>query len=55
MPEMIEKIGLSKAIIHRMVKERRDGFPLSRRLTSTKLGWIESKVDEWILSRETAY
>lgn len=46
-----DRTGLSRSTIWRL--ERRGEFPRHRRISVNAVGWIESEVDEWVLSRES--
>lgn len=47
--QVIERTGLSSATLWRRVKAR--DFPRPRQLTPNRVGWLESEVEEWELSR----
>ncbi|ELE9043206.1 MULTISPECIES: helix-turn-helix transcriptional regulator [Enterobacterales] len=46
LPEVLEKTGLSKSWIYRLIG--RDEFPSPIKLGGRAIGFIESEVDEWI-------
>lgn len=48
--QICAKTGLSRATIDRMV--RKAEFPRPIRLTSRRVGWLESVVDEWLAERQ---
>lgn len=57
LPEVLERTGLSKSWIYRLIG--RDEFPSPIKLGGRAIGFIESEVDEWIdqvifLSRDKA-
>jgi len=57
LPEVLERTGLCKAWIYRLI--RRGEFPAPIKLGERAIAFIESEVDEWIdqmihLSRNTA-
>ena len=50
MPEVIDRTGLSKAQVYKLIKTHK--FPQQVRLgTSTTVGWPEHEVDEWVRQR----
>ena len=49
LPEVCEKVGLSKPSIYRLMKLGK--FPQSRKISERATGWIESEIDDFILSR----
>lgn len=47
--EVIAMIGLSRTTIWRLEK---DGlFPKRRQITRSKVGWLKSEVQDWLVSR----
>ena len=49
LPEVLQKVGLSRSSIYRMINN--EEFPAPLRLSSNAIGWFESDVNEWINSR----
>ena len=49
LPEVLQKVGLSRSSIYRMINN--EEFPAPLRLSSNAIGWFESDVNEWIKSR----
>ena len=47
--DVVDRIGLSKPTIYRMIKK--DEFPKPLQLTKRSIGWNESDIDNWIESR----
>jgi prophage regulatory protein len=47
--EVVSRIGLSAPTIWRRVKA--GDFPKPRQLTPNRIGWLESEIEEWELSR----
>lgn len=47
-----DRTGLSRSTIRRL--ERRGDFPKHRRISLNAVGWLETEVDQWVLSRERA-
>ena len=52
MPEVMERTGLSKAMIYRLI--RAGGFPKQVRLSVRAVGWNAHSINEWIEAREVA-
>lgn len=52
MPETEKKTGYSKASIYRLMAE--GNFPKQIKLGARAIGWIESDIDNWILSKVKA-
>lgn len=53
LPEVMAKVGLKKSAIYNMI--RRGEFPVQIRLGLHASGWVESEIDDWVISRtETA-
>lgn len=52
LPGVMEKVGLSKASIYRLMKEGK--FPPPLELGDRARGWNESSLDEWIEERRPA-
>ena len=46
LPEVKEKIGLSKSAIYSKIKEGE--FPVSVPIGSRTVAWLESDIDEWL-------
>ena len=51
MPAVMERTGLSRASIYRLIKA--DDFPAAIRLGSRSVGWPAQRIDEWIVSRDS--
>lgn len=52
MPQVAARCGVCRASIYLWM---RDGhFPKQRKLSRKSVGWLESEVDQWIATRETA-
>ncbi|EKS6737836.1 AlpA family transcriptional regulator [Enterobacter quasiroggenkampii] len=49
LPEVQRRTGYSKAWIYRLMAEKR--FPSSIKIGTRAIAFIESEIDEWILSR----
>jgi prophage regulatory protein len=47
-PEVLERVGLTYATIWQWMRE--DRFPASREVGG-KTAWLESEIDNWILTR----
>ena len=47
--EVVEKTGLSRVTIWRLEKSGK--FPKRVNLTDSRVGWIETEIDEWIEAR----
>ena len=47
--EVMKTIGLSKVTIWRM--EKAGAFPKRINISSRRVGWLESEIEEWIESR----
>lgn len=52
LPEVCEKVGLSKPTIYRLMAAGK--FPKSMSLTDRAVGWLEKDVDDFILARCSA-
>lgn len=52
MPELLQKIGLSKASIYNRVAA--GSFPKPINLGGRSVGWLESSVEQWIAERSAA-
>ncbi|EEZ9807983.1 AlpA family transcriptional regulator [Escherichia coli] len=52
LPEVQRRTGYSKAWIYRLMAEQR--FPLSVKIGSRAIAFIESEIDEWIDERIAA-
>ena len=52
LPEVIAKIGLSRASIYRL--QEAGEFPSNIRLGRSAVGWVESELDAWIAERIAA-
>ena len=49
LPAVKGRIGLSRSSIYQLVGESR--FPRPTALASRAVGWLESKVDEWLAAQ----
>ena len=49
LPEVLQKVGLSRSSIYRMINN--EEFPAPLRISPNAIGWFESDVNEWINSR----
>jgi prophage regulatory protein len=47
--EVINRTGLGRSSIYKLISEGL--FPKSLPLFNRSVGWLESEIDEWILSR----
>jgi prophage regulatory protein len=47
--QVSEKLGLSKSQIRRMVDKRQ--FPNPVQLSENRIGWLNTQIDEWLLSK----
>ena len=47
--KVMDRTGLSRTTLWRL--ERARAFPPRRRLTSNRVGWIETEIEEWLRSR----
>lgn len=50
LPELIKKIGLSRSSIYNLLKQDKT-FPQPLHLSARAIGWFETSIDEWLLSR----
>lgn len=50
--EVVSKTGVSRSTIYEMIGKGE--FPMARRLTSRTVGWDDSEIEGWMVSRETA-
>ena len=49
LPEVIERTGISRSLIYRLIKE--GNFPKQIHTSKRTSSWIESEVNEWLDSR----
>lgn len=49
-PQVHDLVGLSRPTVWRL--EREGQFPQRRRITESKVGWVEAEVVDWLRSRE---
>ena len=49
-PELKDRVHLSRSTIFRL--ERQGLFPRRRHLSTKRVGWLDSEVNEWIRTRE---
>ena len=49
LPEVCERVGLSRATVYRL--EKRKAFPARRHLTEVAVAWLEADVEAWINDR----
>lgn len=47
--EVLERVGLGRSSVWRMVKEER--FPAPRRLSTKAIGWLDKEIDDWLKAR----
>ena len=47
--EVIELTGLSRASLYR--HEKSGKFPQRRQISSNRVGWVESEIEEWMEAR----
>lgn len=47
--EVLAVTGVGRDVIYRMMKKGE--FPLSRKIGTQRVGWLESEVDEWANNR----
>lgn len=47
--EVVQKCNLSKATIYKKIKE--GSFPKQIKLSARSSGWLESEINDWIVSR----
>ncbi len=52
LPEVIERVGLSKPSLYRLMKENR--FPAAKKLGKRAVAWLSTDIDKFIESREVA-
>ncbi len=52
LPEVEAKTGLRKTAIYGLIGK--GAFPRQISLTANQVGWVESEIDDWILSRMAA-
>ncbi len=50
LPEVLNRIGVSRATLHRMVQAQT--FPAPCKITSKSTGWTSAQIDAWIAGRE---
>ena len=50
-PEVTARTGLCRSTLWKL--ERDGAFPARRRLTASRIAWLESEIDEWLRSRPT--
>ena len=48
--EVVDRIGLSRATIYRLVAEGK--FPTPIKLSETRIGWRDTSINEWLQSLE---
>lgn len=55
LPELIEKIGISRSTIYNKMNEKSDyfdpTFPKTKRVGANTVVWLESEVESWMLAR----
>jgi prophage regulatory protein len=49
-PQVAQVTGLGRSTRYEL--ELRGEFPRRRRITDSAVGWLESEIEEWLLSRE---
>ncbi|MBX5201400.1 AlpA family phage regulatory protein [Rhizobium sp. NZLR1] len=49
--EVIRRTGLCRSTIWRNRKDECSDFPSCRRLSKRRIGWVDLRIDQWILSR----
>jgi prophage regulatory protein len=47
--EVLRRIGVSASTLWRM--EREGEFPSPVRISTNRVGWVETEIDEWIQAR----
>ena len=47
--EVVTRTTLCKTVIYSLIKE--GTFPPSRDISSGRVGWLESEIDDWILQK----
>jgi len=47
--EVVTKTTLCKTVIYSLIKEGK--FPPSREISTGRVGWLESEIDDWILKK----
>lgn len=52
LPEVIERVGIKRSMIYRLMGEGR--FPRSRSLGAKCALWVESEIDDWVNAIEEA-
>ena len=52
LPEVVERVGLSKPSLYRLMKENR--FPAAKKLGKRSVAWLSTDIDKFIKSREVA-
>lgn len=51
-PAVCDRVGMSRSVVYVMIKA--GTFPRPVPLNDKSVGWIESEIDDWILSRVAA-
>ena len=51
LPEVIERVGLSKQTIYRLIKKNK--FPAAKKLNERAIAWVSIDIDKWIENRES--
>ena len=54
LPEVMSRTGLSRSTIYVLLNKPQSDFPQSIKISVKAIGFIESEVDEWILSKIAA-
>lgn len=49
LPEVVERTGISRSLIYRLIKE--GSFPEQIHTSKRTSGWLESEVNDWVQSR----
>lgn len=52
LPEVLNRIGISKTNVYRLIPEGK--FPKPVRLGPNSVAWLEEDIDAWILERAKA-
>lgn len=48
-PAVVEKVGMSKSAIDRLIAE--NGFPKPLKLGPRNVGWVYDEIEEWLNQR----
>ena len=51
LPEVMKITGLSRSSIYAMMNDEKNPFPKQKKLGLRAVGWLETDIHEWVLSR----